>query len=152
MQIEFVNYDDTFFNKSKYWLADPEIKRLTMTPDLADDEQRLSWFQSLKQRADYLIWGITADKNPIGAVGIKNIDKNAGIGEYWGYIGEKEYIGRGIGRKMVDAMIDNARNIGLNALILKVANYNQRAFSLYIKMGFEIEIIDGHVYKMKRSL
>lgn len=152
MQIRFDNYNETFFNLSKRWLTDPEIKRLTMTPDLADDEQRLSWFKSLKQREDYLIWGITVDGKPIGAVGIKHIDRNAGLGEYWGYIGEKEYIGRGIGRKMVDAMIDNARNIGLNALILKVANYNQRAFSLYKKMGFEIETIDEHVYKMKKKL
>lgn len=157
MQIEFVGYNENFFNLSEKWLTDPEIKKLTMTPELAPYEQRWSWFKSLNQREDYFIWGILADEKPIGVVGIKHVDRDTGFGEYWGYIGEKAYIGHGIGRQMMEAMFDGGRKIGLNTMILKVALYNERAYALYQKMGFEVSGIEvdepwGEVYVMKREL
>ena len=151
MKIRFIEYDETFLHLSKQWLSDPEIKRLTMTPDI-DDEAQQRWFEKLNQRKDYLIWGILANEKPIGAVGIKNIDQVAKSGEYWGYIGEKEFIGQGIGRHMVEAMVDHGKNIGLKTLTLKVANYNQRAYVLYKKIGFEVIATEGIINIMKKRL
>lgn len=151
MKIQFIEYDETFLHLSKRWLRDPEIKRLTMTPDIDDETQR-RWFETLNQRKDYLIWGILADKKPIGAVGIKNIDQVTKNGEYWGYIGEKAFIGQGIGRHMVETMVDNGKNIGLKTLTLKVANYNQRAYALYKNMGFEVIATEDTVNIMEKRL
>lgn len=151
MKIRFVEYNETFLQLSKQWLSDPEIKRLTMTPNIDDETQR-RWFETLNQRKDYMIWGILADEKPIGALGIKNIDRVAQNGEYWGYIGEKEYIGQGIGRHMVETMVDNGKNIGLKTLTLKVANYNQRAYALYKKMGFEVIATEDTINIMAKRL
>lgn len=151
MVIEFVEYDRLFLGLSTGWLTDPEIKKLTLTPDIGKEAQ-LEWFSTLKMRTDYYIWGILADKKPIGAVGIKHIDLKAGTGEYWGYIGEKDYIGFGIGKQMVLKMCAKASEIGLMTLRLQVAKYNERAYALYKKMGFAISGSNDMVFFMEKKL
>lgn len=136
LNVSFVPYDDVFFEKSASWLSDPEIKYLTMTPDL-DDKTRKEWFEGLSLREDYYIEGIMLDDEPIGAVGLKHIDLNNRTGEYWGYIGEKEYFGKGIGHIMVEHMIRYAKSIGIQLVSLRVRNDNERAKRLYQKRGFK---------------
>lgn len=133
--IQFVKFDDDFFVRSKYWLSDPTTKRLTLTPDISDADRK-QWYTTLQNRSDYLIWGIMTDGIPIGAVGIKNIDYSISTGEYWGYIGEASYIGRGIGKCMMAEMMNQAKVHNLKKLVLKVADYNERAINLYNFMGF----------------
>lgn len=149
--IQLVEYDEEFLVKSKKWLTDSEIKRLTMTPDL-DDEEQQKWFKGLSARKDYIIKGILYEGMPIGAVGLKHIDYMQGVGEYWGYIGEKQYIGRGIGKIMVSAMCEQGVSLGLHMLVLKVAMYNSRAYQLYLKQGFEVVECNEDVVKMQKKL
>jgi len=130
MNVLFVEYDNRFFVLSKDWLEDQQIKRLTMTPETSESSRKL-WFESLRMRKDYYIQGVTVDEVPIGAVGIKHIDLQKATGEYWGYIGEKAYIGKGIGHVMVSQMIDKAKELGLRTMYLRVAEYNERAIRLY---------------------
>lgn len=136
MDIRFVEYDKTFLNYSLHWLSDPEIKHLTMTPDI-DRKSQLTWFENLKNRTDYLIWGITANGIPIGAAGIKHIDHVQRTGEYWTYIGEKEFIGKGIGKQIVSQIMVEAERIGLSQLMMYVAEYNERSYQLHFKCGFQ---------------
>lgn len=146
--ITITKYDKVFFENSKKWLSDLEIKKLTLTPDI-DDASREKWFCSLKNKDDYLIWGLKYDDAPIGALGIKNIDWNRGIGEYWGYIGEKTYIGKGYGKEMICFVTSKALKLKLKKLYLKVADYNVRALNCYKKSGFvEVDRIDDRGYKL----
>lgn len=149
--VKFVEYSKVFFEYSKEWLEDKEIKWLTVTPD-TDDEERNKWFYGLKDRNDCHVWGIVAENLPIGVVGIKRIDYERKTGEYWGYIGNKEYWGRGIGNKMVERMCREAKELGLDTLSLKVAEYNHRAIHLYDKYGFEVIANDGGIILMQKAL
>jgi RimJ/RimL family protein N-acetyltransferase len=128
-----VQYDERFLELSWIWLGDEEIRCLTMTPPFTKIQQR-TWFDSLANRKDYLIWGIELDNLPIGAFGIKHIDNISG--EYWGYIGEKKYWGQGIGHWMVKNAIAFAKDLGLQRLWLRVSLENTRAMKLYVKCGF----------------
>lgn len=74
--------------------------------------------------------------NPAGAMGLKHITSHDA--EYWGYIGEKKYWGKGIGAFMIDEAIKKAIVIGLQQLYLHVDRNNERAKQLYIKKGFQI--------------
>lgn len=98
MQVDLVDYDRSFLDASFKWLADEEIKFLTNTPSFSKDVQE-QWFLSLSEKEDYYIRGILADGILIGACGLKHITNVDG--EYWGYIGEKEYWGKGIGKQMM---------------------------------------------------
>jgi RimJ/RimL family protein N-acetyltransferase len=104
-----VRYDERLLERSWAWLQDPEIKRLTDTPDFTRAAQR-SWFESLAGRTDYFVWGIEVDGAPIGAFGIKHVTQDDA--EYWGYLGERSHWGRGIGQWMLERACGEARSTG----------------------------------------
>ena len=130
-----VDYNIIFLDKSWYWLNDPEIKALTMTPDFTKKDQDF-FFKSLAQKKDYWIKGITENNFPIGAMGLKHI--NTQTAEYWGYIGEKKYWGKGIGSFMIEQAINKARELNLDEIYLMVGKQNNKAKELYLKKGFRL--------------
>lgn len=86
IDIHVREYDRIMLEKSWEWLNDPEIKQLTLTPEMKKESQD-EWFQNLRNRKDYFIVGVWRNDEPIGVVGIKNIASSDG--ELFGYIGEK---------------------------------------------------------------
>lgn len=132
-RLTFVRFDERFLEKSWHWLQDPEIKRLTMTPDF-DRQQQRRWFEHLPLMDDYRIWGLMCEHTPIGAVGLKHVVK--GSAEYWGYIGERDYWGAGLGSEMMGFVLDQAKRLELRELHLAVHKDNARAIALYTKHGF----------------
>lgn len=148
--LKLVKYDKTYFYLSKEWLSDGELNHLIHAGKLPSDEERLEWFDSLPNRADYLIWGIDYNGQPIGVSGLKRIaNKQA---EYWGYIGEKTFWGKGLGKKMMKEVINKAIELNLETLWLRVRKYNQRAINLYKKIGFIIDIDEPETYHMTLSI
>ncbi|MEY8767059.1 GNAT family N-acetyltransferase [Francisella philomiragia] len=131
--LELVDYDEQFLSISWKWLNDVEIKRLTMTPVFTEQDQT-RFFKSIKKRKDYKIFGIVFNNSRIGACGLKNI--RCYRAEYWGYIGEKEYWGRGLGKEMMMKILDVANKEGIKSIYLKVHKDNYRAISLYKKLSF----------------
>lgn len=132
-----VPYDHTYLDKSWDWLRDPEIKALTLAPDFTR-EQQLDFFESLPDREDYKIWGVSApDGDPIGAAGIKNISGN--FGEFWCYIGEREWWGRRIGPRILELCEEKARELGVEHLVMIAASENERSIRAFEKMGFALD-------------
>ncbi len=151
VNIKFCEFDERVFELSQIWLSDPEIKELTLTPDTTLEE-RLKWFHSLKNRTDYFIKGVVMNDYPIGVVGLKNISLEKNVGEYFGYIGEKEYIGHGIGNEMIAYIIEMGKSMGLRLIILNVSNINSRAIKLYKKWGFVSVLQNGNIIEMHKEL
>ena len=146
--IHFEEYNELFLEKSWQWLNDIEIRHLTDTP-VFSKEQQLIWFHSLKDRKDYLIYGVMFNGNPVGACGLKNITETDG--EYWGYIGEKNEWGKGIGRKMLNFIENIALEKHLSSVWLRVLNDNERALNLYKKAKYvEENEIDGSIIMKKK--
>lgn len=131
-----VPYDERMLERSWTWLQDPEIKRLTDTPEFTRQAQR-SWFDSLADRTDYLVWGIEVDGMPIGAFGLKHV--TAEDAEYWGYVGERPYWGRGVGQWMLKRACGEAGRLGLRRLRLLVLRDNARAITSYRRFGFQTD-------------
>lgn len=117
ISLEFVEFDRNFLESSWKWLTDDEIRILTGTPFMTKRQQE-DWFLLLPFQVDYYIWGVKYNGIPIGACGIKH--KTFDKGEYWGYIGEKKYWGRGIGKKMLQYIEQRARIMNLTTLYLHV--------------------------------
>jgi RimJ/RimL family protein N-acetyltransferase len=129
-------YDAECLEKSWAWLQDPEVKRLTMTPEFTRAQQN-AFFASLPHRNDYLIWSVLLGTEIIGAAGLKN--HRGTRAEYWGYIGEKQLWGKGLGSSLVQAVEKRAVDAGFCSLDLRVAHDNLRAIRLYEKFGFSRE-------------
>lgn len=137
LQMPFlIDFNTECLEKSWNWLNDPEIKELTMTPDFTKQDQ-INFYNSLPQKTDYWIKGIAENGACIGAMGLKNITKVDA--EYWGYIGEKDSWGKGIGKFMLEAAIEKAQLLKLEKIYLKVLKTNTRAIQLYLKKGFLLE-------------
>lgn len=148
--LKLVEYDKTYFDLSKEWLSDSELNHLIHAGDLPSDEDRLAWFESLPNRVDYLIWGVDYNGLPIGVSGLKRVvNKQA---EYWGYIGEKAFWGKGVGKALMREVVNKAIELGLESIWLRVRNYNQRAINLYKKIGFIIDIDEPETYHMTMSI
>lgn len=144
--VVFKSFNREFLELSSKWLNDPETKALTMTPDFMDADQE-RWFSVLSQRKDYLIWGVEYKGTPIGVVGIKYICCDSG--EYFGYIGEKEFRYRGIGMEMVRFAQHISRKKGLKTLCLHVGTSNTVAHKLYVKSGFIETNIKDNIISME---
>lgn len=148
--LKLVEYDKTYFVLSKEWLSDRELNHLIHAGELPSDEDRLAWFESLSKRPDYLIWGVDYSGQPIGVSGLKRIaNKQA---EYWGYIGVKDFWGKGLGKDLMEIVIDKAIEQGVETIWLRVRKYNTRAINLYKKIGFVIDIDEPETYHMIMSI
>lgn len=149
MNLAFKTFDKVYLDLSWKWLNDPEIKLLTNTPDITREEQ-IDWFNSLQYKSDYLIWGVEAESVPIGVFGLKNItDEDC---EYWGYIGEKQYWGLGLGRDIMNWLEDKARELGMSSIWLKVVRDNTRAIKLYNYQGYVTEDERETLLLMRKKL
>ncbi len=136
--LSLIHYDRECLEKSWAWLNDPEIAKLTMTQPFSLEDQ-LNFFESLPNRKDYTIWAIYLDRfGIIGATGLKN--QRGTVAEYWGYIGERQHWGKGLGKHLIMLVEEKARELGLESLYLKVALSNSRAISLYEAKNFVVDI------------
>lgn len=149
MKVKLVNFNRTFLELSWIWLNDDELKYLTQTPVFTRDDQLL-WFKKLPANQNYKIWGIKAENIPIGACGIKNIKGPAG--EYWGYIGLKNFRGKGIGKQVMILIENKAVKLNLESLWLKVIQDNKNAIRLYEKSGYITERKNDDLIIMRKTL
>lgn len=120
-----------------------------MTPDFTREDQLL-FFKRLPQRRDYLVWGVKQGDRPIGVAGLKHVALPEA--EYWGYVGEKQLWGQGIGKEMLGLVEQEARSRGLTRLRLRVSSENRRAIRLYENQGWELSERQGEALLMRKAL
>jgi RimJ/RimL family protein N-acetyltransferase len=135
MEINFVPFDEQFLHQSSKWLQDEEISMLIHASPFSAEQQQ-QWFEQLPARKNYFIWGVECDHQPIGVTGLKNVTTTDA--EYWGYIGEKEYWGKGIGNYMLQHIEEFGRERKLQKIYLNVLADNFRAIRSYEKNQFII--------------
>ena len=145
--LTFTTFDEHFLAKSWNWLNDPEIKHLTDTPSFTKEDQA-AWFQGLRMSNDYKVWGVQLRERHIGAVGLKNICKISA--EYFGYIGEKDLWGKGLGAEMLAYAERQSVALGISVMFLKVLADNSRANRLYESAAFvKLGSLSGLVWMAK---
>lgn len=149
MSLELVKFTIDYLEHSLRWLNDTETRKLTNSFPVSKEAQA-KWFNGLKDRKNYIIWGVESESVPIGACGLKNLTVEEC--EYWGYIGEKEYRGKGFGERMVRLTEEKAREMSISVIWLKVLKENNRAVSLYKKLGYNIESETDTLFEMKKRI
>lgn len=148
-KLKLIPFDEFVLERSWNWLNDSELKHLTMTPDFTK-EQQVELFNSLSTRKGYFIFGIAFEGQPVGACGLKNfVDDKA---ELWLYIGEKEYWGKGLGKRIMLLLENEARKLKLKKLYLKVIKDNKAAINLYEKFNYLLIEDKGHYIVMEKTL
>ncbi len=57
--------------------------------------------------------------------------------------------GRGIGRELMEALVDTTRRVGLQVLVCETQNTNVPAIRFYRRVGFELDGIDTSFYPLE---
>lgn len=132
-------------------------------PDLDWD-----WPEQLREVPDWIEYFIAEyDGKPVGFLEL--LDPKLETWDYWKvsetglraldiWIGEAEYLGRGIGTQMMHQAIDHCfSNPDVKAIILDVLLHNEGAMRLYERIGFKYthnEVLDGEecrIYRLNRD-
>ncbi len=131
-----VPFEERYLELSYGWLTDPDLARLTMTNAVTPEAQR-DWWRELPHRDDYAVWGIEYDGVPVGVMGIKHIGVNDGA-EYFMYIGDRAYWGRGIATWAFAEVVAEVRARGLRYLYGVIGKHNERSLAVHTREGFAV--------------
>jgi diamine N-acetyltransferase len=104
-------------------------------------EGHLRWLEKTRKDDSDFNWVIQAPSGElVGAIGLYNIDWEAGRGEYGRVlIGDPEHRGKGYGREASKLVIAAASEAGLKRVWLEVYPDNQAASTLYESLGFRLQ-------------
>lgn len=103
--------------------------------------QHQAWFASLAQDTTQFVWAIEQNElGHIGNIGLKNIDRQHRLGEYWIYLGNTEAQGHGFATAATELALEQAFDrLGLRKVYLHVNPNNHAALRVYERCGFEHE-------------
>lgn len=120
------------------WRNDPEVFKYTGNryDHTITIESELKWINRVIANPSDYRCAIIADGQYVGNIYLTDI-KN-GRANYHIFIGEKDVWGKGVARKASESIIEYGRtNLQLSCFSLKVRHQNERAYRLYIKLGFK---------------
>lgn len=122
------------------WINDEENNQyLHYDLPLREDKTRL-WFETLHDRVDRVDFTITYNTQPVGLIGLLNIDQKNKKAEYYICLGEQEFKGKGIANIATDLLIRESKiRYGLQKIYLYTEVDNIRAQHFFEKIGFKKE-------------
>lgn len=102
------------------------------------NEGHLQWMETMVKPGKVIQFIIcTWQKEPVGSVYLRDIDREHRKAEYGIFIGEEEELGKGYGTQAAQMMIQYAfEELKLHKLMLRVLAGNDRAKKSYEKAGF----------------
>jgi len=92
-----------------------------------------------------MIWFALADGKPVGTVGI--LREKSGEWELVKLAVTEAYQGRGIGRLLIETVLQYAKKIGLSKITLFTNSKLKPAIHLYQQVGFQNIALSGESYK-----
>lgn len=102
-------------------------------------------FETAISREDTVYMVAVADGLLAGCCGVRNI---AGEGEITNVSVRRELRGQKIGTRMLAALMEEGRKLGIGAFTLEVRSGNASAVSMYKGLGFVTEGVRRNFYKM----
>lgn len=135
------------------WRNQPSVRQYFICQDLFTPESHEHWLETMVDTGkvvQFIIY-VKAENRPIGAVYLRDIDRVNQKAEYGIFIGEEQYLGKGIGSAAAKLVLAYAFDeLKLHKIMLRVFASNERAIASYEKVGFVQEgyfkdevLIDG---------
>ncbi len=126
------------------WLRDPEVIEYSLSTfqTLKTTQQIDHWFAATLAQENCLNLGIYATENNalIGYAGLASISSTNHSAEYFIFIGEKAFWGKGIGTAVTKQIVSiGFTSHHLNRIMLTVSEPNTGGLRAYTKAGFVVE-------------
>ena len=146
MKIKFKNIEKYDLELLRNWRMKESVTKFLLTDPEISKEQQIEWFKNISNdntRYDYII---VCDDVKIGYYGITNINYNNKSCEVGFYIGEDEYRGKGLFKK-INSYAENIifNNLKLEKIYMRVLIDNP-ILNKYIDLGFEEDIEQRKMY------
>lgn len=138
MGILLKKFSRKHLNISREWMNNKELcclfnRRYKYLSRVA----QMIWYKKLLMDKTQVTFGIEVNKVYVGNIGLKNIDRQNKKAEYYIFIGDKSYRGKGVGENSTQQLLKYVRkNLHLHKIYLCVDKDNIAARRLYKKVGF----------------
>lgn len=153
MEVRIRPLEENDARTSYHWRNDPEIWKYTgSSPDkVITLEDELVWIRDVIQDDTGRRFAIIADDVYVGNIYLTGM--HDGEAEYHIFLGNKDYMGKGIAKIASQLIIDYGREqLHLDRIILRVRPENIRAVQLYEYLGFKIVNEDAEFLNMSIDL
>lgn len=136
------------------WINDEKNNRFLHYDLPLSEDKTLVWFKNNKNRTDRMDFTITYNGEPVGLIGLLNIDQKNKKAEYYICIGNEKYKGKGIAYTASKLLIDTVCNeLNLNKIYLYTEIGNIPAQKLFEKIGFVKEgLLRSDLYYNGKSI
>ena len=121
------------------WINERDLVLLSSAYRPVDESHHREWFNSIRQRADVVIFGIreVGGGRLVGSCQLLGISPTHHKAELQIRIGEADARGRGYGKEAVELLLDFAfSDLNLHRVELAVLDGNQAAIKTYLGAGF----------------
>ena len=138
MNVSIKKFGFKYLEKSRRWMNDKELCRSFNRhfKFLTLNAQKV-WYQKLLKDKTQIIFAIEVDGVYVGNVGLKNIDYQNKKAEYYIFVGDVNFRGKGVGQAATKHFLSYIKkNTGLHKIYLHVEYTNLPAIKLYTKVGF----------------
>ena len=126
------------------WIQDEEVIQYSLSSfkEMRNDKDVDRWFKNTLEDSKSINLGIHMSNSNqlIGYAGLSGISKLNRSAEYFIFIGEKPFWGKGIGTEVTNRILRLAfGDFSLNRVMLTVSELNIGGLRAYLKAGFKIE-------------
>lgn len=139
-KVKLRKFDEHDILNKVRWINDPENNRFLHYDLPLEYEQTKNWFEKNKENKKRYDAVIDYNGEPIGLIGLLDIDLKNKKAEYYIIIGEAKYRGKGIAEKATDELLNYAFNeLTLKKIYLYTEKENFSAQRLFERVGFKKE-------------
>lgn len=121
------------------WINDPCVNKYLHYDLPLEYDKTLNWYnrvKDLKTRADYVI---EFEGNPVGLVGLLNIDYDKKEAEYYLTLGESDFRGRGYARRVIQLFLAKViEEFSLNVVWMSTEKENAACKHIHEQLGFRL--------------
>ncbi len=149
-EIKFENIlkvNDEIKERVRQWRNKEEIRKYMLNQHIITKKEHLNWIESLKNKNDWKFWVVFFNNIPIGSVYLQNMDYNKLTSEWGFYIGEDDFIGKGLGKYILFKLLEfYFEEMKFEVLFTKVISNNIAALNIYRKFKFKMinDFFDSH--------
>ena len=146
--MKFNKLKESHLEQVRMWRMKSEITKFMYTDPIITKESQINWFKSINGDDNNKNWVVSIDNVNVAFVNLK-IDKINKRGFWAYYIGELDYMGKGIGKQIELNILSYVFDIlNLNKLTCEVFEFNDKVVKIHQKYGSKIEgILSEHIFK-----
>lgn len=112
------------------------------------EDKTLEWFKSIKDRTDRIDYTIIYNGEPVGLIGLLNVDKEQLNAEYYICLGEEKVKGKGVSKEATAILINESyKDLGLNNIYLYTEVENIPAQKFFEKNKFiKVKLLKNNLF------